>query len=107
MMARTPMQKTKLTDEILQAAIQGFEAQIQHIDAQIADLRAVLAARAGRGKQPPTVSRKLSPAGRRRIIAAAKRRWANTTKRKQGALSKKRAKSSGTSGTGPRIGEAE
>ena len=32
----------RLTTEIIEAAISGFEAQKQRIDAQIADLRAIM-----------------------------------------------------------------
>jgi hypothetical protein len=68
----------KLTPEIIAAAIQGFEAQKQHLDAQIAELRAML-----NGSQPVPAtgaqkgtSRKISGAGRKRIAEAQRKRWA-------------------------------
>lgn len=71
----------KLTSEVLLAAIQGFEAQKQHIDSQIAELRAMLS----RGSANPAVApeapapkrKKFSVAARRRMALAQKRRWAN------------------------------
>jgi len=69
---------TKLTPEVIAAAIQGFEAQKQHLDAQITELRAML-----NGQQPSAEStprkgtrRKMSAAGRKRIAEAQRKRWA-------------------------------
>ena len=67
----------KLTDEILTAAIMGFEEQKKQIDAQIA---ALLQTRTGAPAEPEAAAprrkrRKLSAAGRRAIIEATKRRW--------------------------------
>ena len=69
---------TKLTPEIIVAAIQGFEAQKQHLDAQITELRAML-----NGQQPSAegaprkgTRRKMSAAGRKRIAEAQRKRWA-------------------------------
>jgi hypothetical protein len=95
------MPKTKISNEILEAAIMGFEEQKRQIDAKIAEIQALLATRAEPDKQPTAPSRQLSAEGRQRITAATKRRW--STARKRGAVAKKR-KSSGTSGTGPRVG---
>ncbi|MGA2041692.1 MAG: hypothetical protein ABSH42_20615 [Bryobacteraceae bacterium] len=72
-MART------LTNEIIAAAIAGFEAQKAKIDAQIAELRETL--KGGRTEtaappEPARRKRKLSAAGRRAIAAAARKRWA-------------------------------
>jgi hypothetical protein len=99
------MPKTKISSDVLEAAIVGFEEQKRQIDAKIAELRAILAARSEPAKQPSLLPRKLSDRGRRRIVTSTKRRW--TVARKKGAVAKKR-KTSGTSGTGPRVGrEAE
>jgi hypothetical protein len=99
------MPTRNFSNEILKAAIVGFEAQKRQIDAKIAELRAILTARAEPGKQPTFPARRLSAEGRRRIIASPKRRVA--VARKKGAAARKR-KTSGTSGTGPRVGrEAE
>ena len=69
---------TKLSAEIIVAAITGFESQRQHIDSQIADLRAML-----NGGRPDTRAakhvgqrRRVSAAARRRMAAAQRRRWA-------------------------------
>jgi hypothetical protein len=69
---------TKLSPEIIVAAITGFESQRQHIDSQIADLRAML-----NGGRPDTVApsynsqrRKVSAAARKRMAQGQRRRWA-------------------------------
>jgi hypothetical protein len=69
----------KLTAEIINAAIEGFESQKRRIDSQIDDLRQLL--KGDRNQSPavdkaPTHRRKMSAAGRRRIAAAQKARWA-------------------------------
>src|ERR1035437_7982591 len=79
-MVRKADMPTKLTTEIITAAILGFEEQKRHIDTQIAELRAVLpggptepAAR----PEPPTRKRKrFSAASRRKMAMAQKARWA-------------------------------
>ena len=75
------MPSLKLNPEIIYAAIDGFEAQKLRIDAQIADLRAMLPG--GRTEAAVTLEppkrkhkRKLSAAGRANIVAALKNRWA-------------------------------
>jgi hypothetical protein len=80
------------SQELLNAALQGLEAQRGRIDDQIREVRAMLGQRRGR---PPlsdsastsadaqvktTSKRQLSPAARRRIAAAQKRRWAEYRK---------------------------
>lgn len=70
---------TKLTTEILKAAIEGFESQKRRINSQIDELRQQL--RGGRTETTeapaaPARRRKMSAAGRRRIAAAQKARWA-------------------------------
>jgi len=69
---------TKLSNEIIAAAIQGYEAQKQQIDAKLDELRGMLAPRTSESEAAPRKRRKrrLSPEGRRRIIEATKRRWA-------------------------------
>jgi len=70
----------KLTAEIINAAIAGFEQQKTRIDQQIADLRAILPG--GRTATAITVNgalrkrRTMSAAGRKRIALAQKARWA-------------------------------
>ena len=71
---------TKLTPEIITAAIEGFEAQKTRIDAQIAELRAVLSGgstESAATPEPPTRKRKrFSAAARRKMAMAQKARWA-------------------------------
>ena len=70
----------KHTEEIINAAIDGFTAQKAHLDQRIAELRVMLnggSPQAGPASEPaPRRRRKMSAAGRRRIAAAQKARWA-------------------------------
>ena len=76
------MPTPKLTTEILLAAVEGFEQQKLRIDAQIAELRAMLPG----GRAEPTATRearkgkrrKMSAAARQRIGDAQRERWAAT-----------------------------
>ena len=73
----------KLTPEVINAAILGFESQKLRIDAQIAGLRAMptgtptatAAAEAPKGKR-----RKMNAAARKRIGDAQRKRWAESKK---------------------------
>src|SRR5260370_39062210 len=68
----------KLTNEIIEAAITGFEAQKQRIDAQIAELRAMQTS-SSNGSVPrksSTNKRRMSAAGRRAIAEGQRKRWA-------------------------------
>jgi hypothetical protein len=70
---------TKLTHEIISAAILGFEEQKRHIDSQISELRAVLSGGSAETATPeaPTRKRKkFSAAARRNMKEAQQRRWA-------------------------------
>jgi hypothetical protein len=76
--------------EILEAALQGLEAQKLKLDEQIAEVRAMMGKRGGRSQRSSgtataiseperTTARKrriLSPEARKRIAAAQKKRWA-------------------------------
>ena len=70
---------TKLTTEVLTAAILGFEQQKRRIDEQIAEIRQTLGggpktnAATAEGPRP---KRKVSAAARRRMAAAQRKRWA-------------------------------
>jgi hypothetical protein len=81
----------KLTNEIITAAIEGFEAKKRRIDEQIGELRAMLFGgstdRAATPSLQPTPKRKrrLSTAGRKAISEASKRRWATVKAAKQNA----------------------
>jgi hypothetical protein len=78
---------TKLTHEIITAAILGFEEQKRHIDTKIAELRAVLSG--GRSETassldaPKRKRRKMSAAARARIAEAQRKRWAASKKMSQ------------------------
>ena len=83
--------------EILEAALQGLEAQQQKLEEQISQVRGMLGRRAGRPSKSaqgassaevsgPAVARRkrvLSPEARKRIAAAQKKRWA-AFRKKQG-----------------------
>jgi len=84
---------TKLTTEVLNAAIEGLEIQKTRINAQIAEIRGML----GRGSQssgapspsPLRRRRKMSKAGRAAIAAAQRKRWAETRKKQTVAAAPK------------------
>jgi len=73
------MPTPKLTNEIINAAIEGFESQTARLDQQIAELRAMLP---GGTTEPATPEpakrkrRKMSAAGRKAIAEAQRKRWA-------------------------------
>ena len=81
-----PKQTAAPHHEILEAALQGLEAQRHKLEEQIAQVRSLLGGRAGRpakvavwtgsanGGTPK--KRILSPEARQRIAAAQKKRWA-------------------------------
>src|ERR1035438_4700453 len=69
----------KFTKEIIEAAITGFEAQKQNIDAKIAELRAMLTGTPEASAVPTKrgrTKRKMSPEAIERIREGQKRRWA-------------------------------
>ena len=87
----------KLTPEILNAAIAGFEAQKNHIDSQIAEVRSMLDGGSTGSAVTPSESgkpkrKKFSAASRRKMAAAQKARWAEIKKAEspQAAKPKKR-----------------
>jgi hypothetical protein len=75
---------TKLTPEIIAAAILGFEEQKRHIDTQIAELRFLLsggpAAPAAAPEAPKRKRRKMSAAACARIGEAQRKRWTASMK---------------------------
>jgi hypothetical protein len=80
---------TKLNNDILAAAIDGFEAQKKRIDAQIAELRQLMTggtAEPAATPEPPRKRRKMSAAARKRIGEAQRKRWA-AAKKESGAAS--------------------
>ena len=68
----------QLTNEIIHAAIDGYEVQKTRLDAKIAELRAMLS---GGSNEPaatsevPTGKRKVSASARRKMALAQKARW--------------------------------
>ena len=78
----------KLTVEVINAAIAGFEQQQDRIDQRIADLRAMLPT--GRIEEAITVNgsprkrRRMSAAGKRAIAEAQRKRWAALKGRSEG-----------------------
>ena len=74
------MPTPKLTEEIITAAILGFEEQKRHIDTQIAELRTMQTGapveETVAPKAPKKGRRKMSAAGRKAIAEAQRKRWA-------------------------------
>jgi len=74
------MPTPKLTNEIIAAAVDGYEAQKIRIDGKIAELRAMLAGGSPEGAAtsgvPATKRKKFSAAARRKMALAQKARWA-------------------------------
>ena len=74
------MPTQKLTNEIIAAAVEGYEAQKIRIDGKIAELRAMLAGGSPEGaatpEVPATKRKKFSAAARRKMALAQKARWA-------------------------------
>src|SRR5450759_1396639 len=74
----------KLTAEIINAAILGFEEQKRRIDVQIAELRQMLTGTptetAATPEAPKGKRRKMSAAARKRIGDAQRKRWAESKK---------------------------
>jgi len=73
------MPTQKMTSEIINAAIAGFEGQKKRIDAQIADLRQALTGNGAHGaaaSEPVHRKRKMDAAARKRIADAQRKRWA-------------------------------
>src|ERR1035441_1528338 len=73
----------KLTPEIINAAVEGFEQQKLRIDAQIAELRQMLTGTPTATAATPEVpkgKRRMSAAARKRIGDAQRKRWAESKK---------------------------
>src|SRR5690349_10946759 len=94
------MPQPKLTDEILTAALEGYEAQKTRIDAQIAEIRSML----GGGRTGATPKRKVSASARRRMARAQKLRW---KKIKQGSEVAQKPKRHMSAGARKRIAAAQ
>ena len=100
------MPSPKLTNEIIAAAIDGFEAQKARIDGQIAELRAMLAGDSG--EPPPTPEstrrkrRRMSTAGRKAISGSTRKPWAAFHAAKHAAEKPSAAKKPSATGTARR-----
>jgi hypothetical protein len=74
------MPTPKLTNEIITAAIEGFETQKTRIDGQIADLRSLLtggpAESIAASESPKRGRRKMSAATRKAMAEGQRKRWA-------------------------------
>jgi hypothetical protein len=85
-----------LTKEVIEAAIQGFEAQKHHIDSQIAELRAMLPSGAnGSAHGMQTAQRaksRMSAAGRKAIAEAQRKRWAAVKNQASSTVPAKKSK---------------
>jgi len=90
------MPTPKLTVEILNAAIEGFESQKRRIDAQIAEIRQMMD-----GSRPEDASaskllirrrRKMSAAGRKAIAEAQRQRWAASKGESEPVIAKPKRK---------------
>jgi hypothetical protein len=72
----------KLTQEIIAAAIEGFQSQKRRIDDQITELRSMLTGNPTKNAPPPEAAtgkrKKFSTAVRRKMALAQKARWAKT-----------------------------
>jgi hypothetical protein len=66
----------RLTNEIIDAAILGFEEQKRRFDEQLAELRAMRTSDNHTAPASGRPRRKMSPAGRKAIAAAQRQRWA-------------------------------
>jgi hypothetical protein len=74
------MTTQKFSPAILLAAIEGFEQQKLRIDAQIADLRAMLPGQPAATPEAPIAKRRpMSAAARKRIGDAQRKRWAKSS----------------------------
>ena len=70
-------------EEILRAALTGYQLQVEHISAKIAEIQATLTPRRGRKPSAKTATskpakkqkHKMSAAGRKAIAAAQRLRW--------------------------------
>jgi hypothetical protein len=88
----------KPTNEIIEAAIEGFEAQKLRIDARIAELRTMLDGKQPEqsvAQEPERPRRKISAAGRKRIAEAQRKRWAEAKKEVQSPKPKRKLSATG------------
>jgi hypothetical protein len=79
-LGKADMPTPKLTNEIIAAAILGFEEQKRQLDTQIAELRAMqtgASVETAAAPEPPKQKRRtMSAAGKKAIAEAQRKRWA-------------------------------
>jgi hypothetical protein len=77
----------KTDHPLVQAALVGYQAQLENIDRAIADIQAMLRQRPAKASLSlaPRKKRVLSAAARNRVAAAQKKRWAEYHKAKKKA----------------------
>jgi hypothetical protein len=96
----------KLSDDLISAALEGFEAQKRRLDEQIRELRGMLGSNGAKSAEPATVQRgrkrrRMSADARRRIAEAQRKRWASlrgesgSAPAKQAVRSKRRLSAAG------------
>jgi len=85
---------TKITTEILTAAVLGFEEQKRRIDLQIAEIRQMLD-----GGTKPTAATPEVPKGKRRKMSTGARKRIGDAQRKRWAESKKQSESPSSQAT--------
>jgi hypothetical protein len=88
------MPQLKLSDDILAAALEGFEAQKKRVEAQIAEIRERLGGAAA-SSETGKPKRKVSASARRRMARAQKLRWKKAKQASEGAAKPKRQMSAG------------
>jgi hypothetical protein len=87
------MPTPRLTKEIVDAAIFGFEEQRRRLDAQIAELRWLFPNGHGTARpNPPARKKGMGAAGRKAIAEAQRKRWAAQKAEAQREPSPKKAK---------------
>jgi hypothetical protein len=88
-LGKADMPAQKITNEIITAAILGFEEQKRKIDTQIAELRAIQTGASAEAPAAPvpakTKRRKMSAAGKKAIAEAQRKRWAASKAASAGA----------------------
>jgi hypothetical protein len=88
------MPTPRLTREIVEAAIFGFEEQKRRLDAQIIELRGLFpnGHKVVRADAPAPGKKRMSAAGRRAIAEAQRKRWATQKAGAQAAPAPKKAR---------------
>jgi hypothetical protein len=100
------MPTQKLTNEIIAAAVEGYEAQKIRIEGKIAELRAMLpggSPEAAAVPEAPARKRKISAAARRRMAIAQKKRWAAIKGVQTPSLQRQRKRPSPSAGSAKKV----